>query len=153
MIHVVDHAWLKTVQANKTKTAKNLLRRKKSSELLFVSQAVLQCEQRGPLPHKWRQKAGKALVGGRFEPDENEVAWADFLWVARTPGLDAKITLRAADENAFAAHAIEIGAQEEMNLLTGTGQLGAVEASDGSTPDNSDLHSQQKRHPEQPQSA
>jgi hypothetical protein len=153
MVNVADHPRLETIETDEAQPAENLFRWKELRKLLLISQAVLQGYHGALWSHQRWQQAGKSFVRRGFEPNENQVARTNLVGLARAPGLNAKIALWAADENAFAPHGIKIRAQKEMDFLACAGQFGAVKASDSSAADNGNLHGQQKRHPENSQSA
>jgi hypothetical protein len=69
---------------------------------------------------------GKLVVGGGFQSDQYQIALADFL---RCPGAfwpGIEITFRAMDGHAVAPDGVVIRPQQEMDLLTGVGELCAV---------------------------
>ena len=53
--------------------------------------------------------------------------------------MNAKVTFRAPDKNALAAHGFIVRTQQKVNLLAGLCEFGAIEASNGAAANNRDF--------------
>jgi hypothetical protein len=140
MVNVMNQAGLQAVQANETEPAQNLFRGHELRELLFVAQAILQGEDSGCGSNEGRQQVAELAVGGGLQADDDQVAGADLLWCPGAPGPDMEIALRAANRDALAAHNLVIGAEQEMEVVAGAGELCAIKASYGPTANDGDAH-------------
>ena len=90
---------------------------------------------------------GELVVRSGLEPDEDELGGADILWAPGASGPDPKIAVGALDAHAPAPDGVVVGSQEEMDLMPGASQFGAVKAPDGAAADDSDLHGATKKAP------
>src|SRR5205814_1106354 len=77
MINVINESWLDPVQANKAKTSHDLVRRKQISQPIFISEAVLECDDNCGRPDERRNQLLKLVVGSAFERDQDKVTWPD----------------------------------------------------------------------------
>jgi hypothetical protein len=127
--YVLDDAWRHAVQTDETQSAHDLPSRKQAREGFLVSQAVLEREHRSAGADQGRQQFGKRLVGSGLEPDENHVS-----------GTDLEIAFGAVDQDALTPHGFIIRAQQEMDLVPGARQIGAVEAPNRPAANDSDFH-------------
>jgi hypothetical protein len=125
------------VQTDKAEAAHDLLDREQARQVFLVAQAVLQREHRCAGSDERRQQFGERLVGSGLEPDEDEVSGTDFFWEG-APRLDLEIAFGAADQDALPPHGLVIRAQQEMDLVPGARQLGAVKAPDRTAADDRD---------------
>ena len=60
--------------------------------------------------------------------------------LAGAPGADVEIALDALNVNAVAADDVVIGAEQEMNLMSGPAKARPIEAAEGAAADDGDFH-------------
>lgn len=149
VIDVLDDSRFKPIQAHEAKTAQDLVYRRHRGQLLLISKAILQRQQRGFTPNQRRQERAKLIISGRLQADDYKATSADFCRVPRTLWLNAEVALGAPDQNTFAPNGVVIRTQQKMNLLPGAGKLRAVETANCPATNHRDFHgTQQKRHSE-----
>ena len=83
------------------------------------------------------------LVGGGLEPDEDQVGGTDFFRASGALRPDLEIAFGAVDQDALAPHDVVVRAQQEMDLVPGASQLGAVKAPDRPAANDRDLHEEE----------
>src|SRR5208282_6745265 len=105
-----------------------------------VSQTILQRDSSRVRADERRQQFRKLIVGGRFEPDQHNVAHADFIRRPGAFGLNVKVAFETADGHAALPHSVVIGAEQEMNVLPHPAKFGTVETAYRSTADDGDFH-------------
>ena len=135
------------IQAYKAEPAHDLSRWEQARDLLLVAQAVLQGEHSRRWTNQRRQQFGELIVGGGFEPDEDKIGGADLLRVLGALRSDLKVAFGALDADALASDSVVVGPEQEMDLMPGARELGAVIASDRAAANDGDLHGLTKKAP------
>jgi len=141
VVEVADAGGAFAGEADEAEAAEDAIFAGEAGEELFVAESVLEREQEGVGTDEGREERGDYGVLCGLEGDENEVADAD----AGGGGMDLRswqveIAIRTEDVDALVAGFFEAGAHEEVDVLSGGGEPGAVVEADGAGADNGDFH-------------
>lgn len=137
---VFDLAGAGAVDADKAQAAEDLSWGEELGERLLVAEPVLQGQHGGVWADQRGQQPRELPVGSGLETDHHEIDDSDFGRVRGGVRVNGEITIGTADLNTVGSNGGEVGSEEEMDVMTGSGETGAVIGTEGTTSNDGDLH-------------
>ena len=113
VFQVMDDARFDAIEADEAESAENLFRRKELRQLFRVAQSVSQRDDCRLRPDQGRQQFRELIVGGRFQPDQHNVADADFVRGPAQCGGMVKLPAGCGGHTAL-PYGVVVGAEQEM---------------------------------------
>lgn len=137
---VFDLAGAGAVDADKAQAAEDLSWGEELGERLLVAEPVLQGQHGGVWADQRGQQPREFPVGSGLETDHHEIDDSDFGRVRGGVRMNGEITIGTADLNTVGSNGGEVGSEEEMDVMTGSGETGTVIGTEGTTSNDGDLH-------------